>query len=99
MTNGDLSASRVFCHRSLLLSLTASVQSRQSPLSPLPAHVREHATVHILNPDMGFDVARKGTNGFHALLLEPGTRDEGVLTLARLCKIKHVWCLATSKTH
>jgi hypothetical protein len=30
----------------------------------LPAHLRSNATVYDLNPDKGFDVARKGTNGY-----------------------------------
>ena len=36
----------------------------QLALSALPAHLREHATVYVLNPGKGFEVARKGTNGF-----------------------------------
>jgi len=27
--------------------------------------LRDNATVYVLSPDMGFEVARKGTNGFH----------------------------------
>jgi hypothetical protein len=40
----------------------------QLALSALPPHLRDNATVYVLNPDQGFEVARKGTNGFHALV-------------------------------
>ena len=47
----------------------------QLALSALPPHLRDNATVYTLNPDKGFEVARKGTNGFHALkrigIIEP----------------------------
>jgi hypothetical protein len=32
-------------------------------------HLREKATVYVLNPEKGFEVARKGTNGFHAFVV------------------------------
>ncbi len=44
----------------------------QLALSALPAHVRDNATVYVLNPDKGFEVARKGTNGFHAFVARTG---------------------------
>ena len=44
----------------------------QLALSSLPAHLRDKATVYVLNPDKGFEVARKGTNGFHALVARTG---------------------------
>ncbi len=46
----------------------------QLALSSLPSHLRENATVYVLNPDRGFEVARKGSNGFHALVdrIDPG---------------------------
>src|SRR5206468_1587858 len=71
----------------LLVSLTASPQSAektrkleplprdleiQLALSALPPHLRDDATVYVLNPDRGFEVARKGTNGFHALVARTG---------------------------
>src|SRR5258705_2876397 len=71
----------------LLVSLTASPQSTketrkleplprdleiQLALSALPPHLRDDATVYVLNPDCGFEVARKGTNGFHALVARTG---------------------------
>src|SRR5216683_1703238 len=34
----------------------------QLALSALPRHLRDSATVYVLNPDKGFEVARKGTN-------------------------------------
>jgi hypothetical protein len=44
----------------------------QLALSALPPHLRNNATVYILNPDKGFEVARKGTNGFHAFVARTG---------------------------
>ena len=44
----------------------------QLALSALPSHLRETATVYVLNPDKGFEVARKGTNGFHAFVARTG---------------------------
>ena len=44
----------------------------QLALSALPAHLRENATVYVLNPAKGFEVARKGTNEFHALVARTG---------------------------
>ena len=44
----------------------------QLALSALPPHLRDKATVHVLNPHTGFEVARKGTNGFHALVARTG---------------------------
>ena len=44
----------------------------QVALSALPPHLRDNATVYVLNPQKGFEVARKGTNGFHALVARTG---------------------------
>jgi hypothetical protein len=44
----------------------------QLALSALPAHLRDGATVYVLNPDKGFEVARQGTNGFHAFVSRNG---------------------------
>lgn len=44
----------------------------QLALSALPAHLRESATVYVLNPAKGFEVARKGSNGFHAFVARTG---------------------------
>jgi len=44
----------------------------QLALSALPPQLRDNATVYVLNPDKGFEVARKGTNGFHALVARTG---------------------------
>ena len=44
----------------------------QLALSALPAHLRDGATVYVLNPDKGFEVARKGTNGFHTFVARTG---------------------------
>src|SRR6184192_3001582 len=71
----------------LLFSLTTSAQNAkgtnkveplprdleiQLALSALPPHLRDDATVYVLNPDKGFEVARKDTNGFHALVARTG---------------------------
>src|SRR5260370_15805794 len=40
----------------------------QLALSALPPHLRDNATVYVLNPGKGFEVARKAANGFHALI-------------------------------
>src|SRR5438094_1639497 len=71
----------------LLFSLTATAQNTretnkaeplprdleiQLALSALPRHLRDNATVYVLNPDKGFEVARKGTNGFHAFVARIG---------------------------
>jgi hypothetical protein len=44
----------------------------QLALSALPPHLKANATVYVLNPDKGFEVARKGTNGFHAFVARTG---------------------------
>ncbi|HEX9022939.1 MAG TPA: hypothetical protein VF799_03775, partial [Geobacteraceae bacterium] len=44
----------------------------QLALSALPPHLRDNATVYTLNPDRGFEVARKGTNGFHTFVARTG---------------------------
>src|SRR3954466_8524353 len=44
----------------------------QLALSALPSHLRDNATVYVLNPDKGFEVAHKGTNGFHAFVARTG---------------------------
>jgi hypothetical protein len=44
----------------------------QLALSALPAHLRDGATVYVLNPGKGFEIARTGTNGFHALVARTG---------------------------
>jgi hypothetical protein len=71
----------------LVLSLTASVlmasaQGKIEPLprdleiqlalSALPRHLRDNATVYILKPAKGFEVARKGTGDFHAFVARTG---------------------------
>src|SRR4030042_1362505 len=44
----------------------------QLALSALPSHLRDNATVYVLNPDKGFEVAREGTNGFHTFVARTG---------------------------
>ena len=38
-------------------------------LSALPPHLRADAAVYLLDPDAGFELARPGTNGFHAFVI------------------------------
>lgn len=44
----------------------------QLALSALPPHLRDSATVYVLNPDKGFEVVRKGSNGFHTFVSRNG---------------------------
>jgi hypothetical protein len=44
----------------------------QLELSALPPHLRDDATVYVLSLDMGFEVAHKSTNDFHALVARTG---------------------------
>ena len=44
----------------------------QLALSALPPHIRDSATVYVLNPAKGFEIARTGTNGFHAFVARTG---------------------------
>jgi len=37
-------------------------------LSALPAHLRDQATVYLLDPEKGYYIARQGTNGFSAFV-------------------------------
>jgi hypothetical protein len=71
----------------LVLSLTASVLMAaergkieplpqdlevQLALSALPRHLRDNATVYTLNLAKGFEIARKGTDDFHAFVARIG---------------------------
>jgi hypothetical protein len=38
-------------------------------LSALPPHLRDGATVHLLDPAKGYAVSRKGTNGFNCIVV------------------------------
>jgi len=40
--------------------------------SSLPGHLRDQATIYVLNPATGFEVVQKGTNGFHAFVSRTG---------------------------
>lgn len=44
----------------------------QLALSALPPHLRDSASVYVLNPDKGFEVAHKGINEFHAFVARTG---------------------------
>lgn len=40
--------------------------------SALPKHLQKAATIYVLDPRQGFEVARTGTNGFHAFVARTG---------------------------
>lgn len=44
----------------------------QLALSALPPHLREDATVYVLNPAKGFEIARKGRSEFRTLVARTG---------------------------
>lgn len=46
----------------------------QLALSALPPRLRDNSTVYVLNPDTGYEVVSKGTNGFYTLVdrTDPG---------------------------
>ncbi len=44
----------------------------QLALSALPPHLRDSASVFVLNPAKGFELARKGTNGFSCFVARTG---------------------------
>jgi len=70
----------LFCFTILVLVCSSSVLAQQTQgwlldkmptdletdfaLSALPPHLREHATVYLLDPQKGYYKARQGTNGF-----------------------------------
>ena len=43
-------------------------------LSALPPHLRDGATVYVLNPKKGYEKIREGDNGFHAYVLRTAAR-------------------------
>jgi hypothetical protein len=45
-----------------------ALESRYA-LSALPPHLRDGATVYLLNPEKGYVVSRKGTNGFSCIVV------------------------------
>ena len=44
----------------------------QLAFSALPPHLRDKASVYILNPSKGFEIAREGTNGFSCFVARTG---------------------------
>jgi hypothetical protein len=44
----------------------------QLALSALPPHLRDSASVFVLNPNKGFEIERKGTNGFSCFVARTG---------------------------
>jgi hypothetical protein len=51
----------------LLDKMPADLETEYA-LSALPLHLREGATVYLLDPEKGYYLARKGTNGFSAII-------------------------------
>ncbi len=45
-----------------------SLESRYA-LSALPPHLRDGAAVYLLDPEMGYDLSRRGTNGFSCIVV------------------------------
>ncbi|MDF2191238.1 hypothetical protein [Paraflavitalea sp. CAU 1676] len=69
----------------LLCIFTTSAQDKQNTIQPLPKeveirlalsalppHLRDSATVYVLDPAKGFEIARKGSNGFHTFVARNG---------------------------
>jgi hypothetical protein len=89
----------------LLLSVTASAQTKQNPketntieplpreleiqlaLSALPPHLRDKATMYVLNPDKGCESCPRGHEWIPRLCCpNRGRCDEGVLALGRISR-------------
>lgn len=51
-----------------LLKPLPRVLEIQLALSALPPHLRDSATVYVLNVEKGYEVAREGNNGFHTFV-------------------------------
>ena len=58
-------------HASVPISLPRDLEM-QLALSALPPHLRDSAAVFVLNPGKGFELARKGTNGFSCFVARTG---------------------------
>jgi len=75
---GLLLALAAICENNQALAQTKKIEPLprdleiQLALSALPPHLRENASVYVLNPDKGFEVVRKGSNGFHAFVARTG---------------------------
>jgi hypothetical protein len=69
LTAGPRPGNNPGTHRLEPLPRDLEIQLAQSALPP---HLRDNATIYVLNPDKGFEVARKGTNGFSALVARTG---------------------------
>jgi len=64
----------------------------QLALSALPPHLRDNATVYALNPDKGFEIARKGTNGFTCMPDNPATPGPDPMCMdANAMEWVHAW--------
>ncbi|MGH7493344.1 MAG: hypothetical protein ACREOO_13265 [bacterium] len=78
----DRNAEIELAHSAAPASISGEVMNKIEPLprdleiqlalSALPPHLRDKATVYVLNPAKGFEVARKGTSEFHALVARTG---------------------------
>src|SRR5439155_347903 len=54
------------------LSITGLSAGTGVTRQAITRHLRDAATVYVLNPARGFEVARPGTNGFHAFVARTG---------------------------
>src|SRR5690242_9034127 len=56
------------CYAQSLEKMPADLET-DFALSSLPPHLRDNATVYLLDPAKGYYVAKKGTNGFSVMVL------------------------------
>lgn len=56
----------------LLMSATSPSGARAAKKGTIKGIMTNELTVYVLNPDKGFEVARKGTNGFHTFVARTG---------------------------
>jgi hypothetical protein len=63
-----LTAGAAPAHAATKLEKMPSHLETQLALSALPPHLRDGATVYLLDPAKGYDVSRKGTNAFSCLV-------------------------------
>jgi hypothetical protein len=65
---GLLISATCFAANVKLERMPESLESRYA-LSALPPHLRDGATVYLLDPAKGYAVSRKGTNGFNCIVV------------------------------
>ena len=68
LITGLLTAAICLAENVKLDRMPESLETRYA-LSALPPHLRDGATVYLLNPDKGYFASRKGTNGFNCIVV------------------------------